>query len=36
MVARVDGVVVADDISQTRGAPVKQGDVRCEVAAWQH
>ena len=36
LVAPVDGVVVSDDISQTRGAPVKQGDVLFEIAAGQH
>jgi len=29
----LDGIVVSDDISQTQGAPVKQGDVLFEIAA---
>lgn len=31
----LDGIVVSDDISQTQGAPVKQGDVLFEIAAAQ-
>ncbi len=31
----LDGIVVSDDISQTQGAPVKQGDVLFEIAASQ-
>ncbi|WP_323816559.1 efflux RND transporter periplasmic adaptor subunit [Cellvibrio sp. NN19] len=33
LIAPIDGVVVSDDISQTRGAPVKQGDLLFEIAA---
>lgn len=33
--APMDGIVVSDDISQTQGAPVKQGDVLFEIAAAQ-
>ena len=33
LLAPVDGIVVSDDIAQTRGAPVKQGDVLFEIAA---
>lgn len=33
LIAPIDGIVVSDDISQTRGAPVKQGDVLFEIAA---
>ncbi|WP_039913181.1 HlyD family efflux transporter periplasmic adaptor subunit [Cellvibrio mixtus] len=33
LLAPSDGIVVSDDISQTRGAPVKQGDVLFEIAA---
>lgn len=36
LLAPSDGIVVSDDISQTRGAPVKQGDVLFEIAASQH
>ncbi|HTF96994.1 MAG TPA: HlyD family efflux transporter periplasmic adaptor subunit [Cellvibrio sp.] len=36
LVAPIDGIIVSDDITQTRGAPVKQGDVLFEVAAGQH
>jgi biotin carboxyl carrier protein len=36
LVAPVDGIVVSDDISQTQGAPVKQGDVLFEIAAGQN
>lgn len=33
LVAPMDGIIVSDDISQTQGAPVKQGDLLFEVAA---
>lgn len=33
LLAPSDGIIVSDDISQTRGAPVKQGDVLFEIAA---
>lgn len=33
--APMDGIIVSDDISQTQGAPVKQGDVLFEIAAAQ-
>jgi hypothetical protein len=33
LVAPIDGIIVSDDISQTQGAPVKQGDLLFEVAA---
>lgn len=33
LISPVDGIVVSDDISQTRGAPVKQGDLLFEIAA---
>lgn len=33
--APIDGLVVSDDISQTLGAPVKQGEVLFEIAALQ-
>lgn len=33
--APVDGIVVSEDISQTLGAPVKQGDLLFEIAAEQ-
>ena len=33
--APIDGIIVSDDISQTQGAPVKQGDVLFELAAAQ-
>ncbi|WP_331345213.1 efflux RND transporter periplasmic adaptor subunit [Cellvibrio sp. UBA7661] len=33
LVAPMDGMIVSDDISQTQGAPVKQGDLLFEVAA---
>ena len=33
LMAPMDGMVVSDDISQTQGAPVKQGDLLFEVAA---
>lgn len=36
LLAPSDGVVVSDDISQTRGAPVKQGDVLFEIATSQN
>lgn len=36
LLSPVDGIVVSDDISQTRGAPVKQGDVLFEIAASQN
>ncbi len=36
LLAPSDGIVVSDDISQTRGAPVKQGDVLFEIAASQN
>lgn len=35
LIAPMDGIVVSDDISQTQGAPVKQGDVLFEIAAAQ-
>lgn len=35
LLAPNDGVVVSDDISQSLGAPVKQGDVLFEIAAAQ-
>ncbi len=35
LVAPVDGIIVSDDIAQTQGAPVKQGDVLFEIAAGQ-
>jgi len=35
LIAPMEGVIVSDDISQTRGAPVKQGDVLFEIAAAQ-
>lgn len=35
LLAPMDGIVVSDDISQTQGAPVKQGDVLFEIAAAQ-
>lgn len=36
LLAPSDGIVVSDDISQSRGAPVKQGDVLFEIAANQN
>ena len=33
LLAPVDGLVVSDDISQTLGAPVKQGETLFEIAA---
>lgn len=33
LVAPMDGIIMSDDISQTQGAPVKQGDLLFEVAA---
>lgn len=36
LLAPSDGIVVSDDISQTRGAPVKQGDVLFEIATNQN
>lgn len=33
LLAPADGIVVSDDISQTLGAPIKQGDVLFEIAA---
>lgn len=33
LIAPIDGIVVSDDISQTQGAPLKQGDVLFEIAA---
>lgn len=36
LLAPIDGIVVSDDISQTQGAPVKQGDVLFEIAAGQN
>lgn len=36
LLAPSDGIVVSDDISQTRGAPVKQGDVLFEIATSQN
>lgn len=33
LIAPIDGIVVSDDISQTQGAPVTQGDVLFEIAA---
>lgn len=33
LLAPADGMVVSDDISQTLGAPIKQGDVLFEIAA---
>lgn len=36
LLAPVDGIVVSDDIAQTRGAPVKQGDVLFEIATAEH
>jgi len=33
LLAPADGIVVSDDISQTLGAPLKQGDVLFEIAA---
>lgn len=35
LIAPMDGIIVSDDISQTQGAPVKQGDVLFEIAAAQ-
>ncbi|WP_062059718.1 efflux RND transporter periplasmic adaptor subunit [Cellvibrio sp. OA-2007] len=35
LVAPMDGIIVSDDISQSQGAPVKQGDVLFEIAAAQ-
>lgn len=35
LLAPVDGIIVSDDIAQTQGAPVKQGDVLFEIAAGQ-
>lgn len=35
LVAPMDGIIVSDDISQTQGAPVKQGDALFEIAAAQ-
>ncbi|HWV14446.1 MAG TPA: efflux RND transporter periplasmic adaptor subunit [Cellvibrio sp.] len=35
LLAPSDGIVVSDDISQTLGAPVKQGDMLFEIAAIQ-
>jgi len=35
LTAPMDGIIVSDDISQTQGAPVKQGDVLFEIAAAQ-
>jgi RND family efflux transporter MFP subunit len=35
LIAPLDGIIVSDDISQTQGAPVKQGDVLFEIAAAQ-
>lgn len=35
LVAPIDGIIVSDDIAQTQGAPVKQGDVLFEIAAGQ-
>lgn len=35
LISPLDGIVVSDDISQTQGAPVKQGDVLFEIAAAQ-
>ncbi|HSC69567.1 MAG TPA: efflux RND transporter periplasmic adaptor subunit [Cellvibrio sp.] len=35
LLAPMDGIVVSDDISQTQGAPLKQGDVLFEIAAAQ-
>lgn len=35
LLAPVDGLVVSDDISQTLGAPVKQGETLFEIAALQ-
>lgn len=33
LLAPTDGIIVSDDISQSLGAPVKQGDVLFEIAA---
>lgn len=33
LLAPADGIVVSDDISQTLGAPIKQGDLLFEIAA---
>lgn len=33
LIAPMDGIIVSDDISQTQGAPVKQGDLLFEVAS---
>lgn len=35
LIAPMDGIIVSDDISQSQGAPVKQGDVLFEIAAAQ-
>lgn len=35
LVSPMDGIIVSDDISQSQGAPVKQGDVLFEIAAAQ-
>lgn len=35
LIAPMDGIIVSDDISQTQGAPVKQGDVLFEIATAQ-
>lgn len=35
LIAPMDGMIVSDDISQTQGAPIKQGDVLFEIAAAQ-
>lgn len=33
LLAPVEGIIVSDDISQNRGAPIKQGEVLFEIAA---
>jgi hypothetical protein len=33
LIAPIDGIIVSDDISQSQGAPVKQGELLFEVAA---
>ena len=35
LLSPMDGIIVSDDISQSQGAPVKQGDVLFEIAAAQ-